>query len=119
MGQKIQLSESQLRKLIKESVMKSINEVSDRTIANAAMRSDDLIRYLEAIKKHFNELINDFEYLESYDGERFYTSNREMKEISYELRKLADKFNDFYNRKENQNGKFQGEYAERGYPDVD
>lgn len=118
MGQKIQLSESQLRNLIKESVKKSINEISDTTAVNAMERSKNLVDGLDKIGELFEELEYAFDGMVSYEGQKLSPASKELKDIQYGLNRLYDRFKKFQARKTGQYDNFEDEYIGRGRPDV-
>lgn len=119
MGQKIHLSEKQLRNIIKESVNKALNEVSDSTLTNAMGRSEDLNRDLNKINQQFQDLDSSLSDLTGIGFSNDDTRNKEIEKIYYAFTGLWDRFKQLYARKQSQYDNFQDEFQRRGQPEVD
>lgn len=112
MKQKIQLTESQLCSLIKESVKKAlVNEIGDGTLEKAMDRSENLYRRMEDINEKFEELVNDLSSMSAFDpNSTAVPKNKEIEAITYELSRLYDRFKRLYARKQTQYDNFQDEF---------
>jgi predicted nuclease with TOPRIM domain len=112
MKQKIQLSESQLCNLIKESVRKAImNEIGNGTLEKAMDRSENLYRRMEGINEKFEELVDDLSSMSAFDpNSTAVPKNKEIEDITYELSRLYERFKRLYARKQTQYDNFQDEF---------
>ena len=112
MKQKIQLSESQLCSLIKESVRKAlVNEIGDGTLEKAMDRSENLYRRMEGINEKFEELVDDLSSMDAFDpNSAAVPKNKEIEDITYELSRLYERFKRLYARKQTQYDNFQDEF---------
>ena len=119
MRQKIRLSESQLRKLIKESVNKTLEEISDKTIVHAFERSDNFSKILEEIQGQFENLEDALGSLTSRGFSTNTPKNKEIEEIYYEFVRLSDRFKKLCMKKQSQFNNFEDEFQKRDYPEIE
>ena len=119
MTKKVKLSEAKLHRIIKESVVKVLNEVSDRTVADALGGSENYTRVLKEINEKFEELQHALADIADCGWNNVKPVNSEAKGIYDDLSRVFERFKRLYARKQNQRDSFQGEYINRGEPEID
>ena len=119
MTKKVKLSETKLRKIIKESVMKTLNEVSDRTVADALEHSSNYNRVLDEINEKYEDLQGSLADIAGCGWNNVKPVNSEAKGIYDDLSRVFERFKRLYARKQRQYDSFQGEYINRGEPEID
>ena len=119
MQKRAQLNEEQLKRIVAESVKKVLNEISDKTIANALEVSHNYNSVMRAIYGKFKDLLDVLDDLAGCGWNPVKTENEEAMDIRDELSSLFERFKRFYIRKQNQYDNFEDEYARRGRPDIE
>ena len=115
----VKLNEGQLRKIVAESVKKMLNEVSDKTVADALGYSENYIRVLEQINKKFEDLQGCLADIADCGWNNVKPVNNEAKLIYNDLSRVFERFKDFYTRKQHQYNSFEDEYIQRGWTEID
>lgn len=119
MVKKVKLSEAKLHKIIKESVIKVLSEVSDKTVADALGNSENYNRVLEKINEKFEDLQSSLADIADCGWNNVKPVNNEAKLIYDDLSRVFERFKHFYARKQRQYDSFEDEYIQRGRPDID
>lgn len=119
MARKVKLNETQLRRMISETVKKVVNEVSDRTVSDALGNSENYNRVLEEINEKFEDLQSSLADIADCGWNNVKPVNNEAKLIYDDLSRVFERFKHFYARKQRQYSSFEDEYIQRGRPDID
>ena len=96
-----------------------LNEISDRTVADALENSHDYYSFMGRIYYKFKDLLDALDDLAGYGWNPVRTKNEEALNIRDEFSSLFERFKRFYMRKEKQYGSFEDEYIRRGRPDIE
>ena len=119
MARKVKLNETQLRRMISETVKKVVSEVSDRTVADALESSSSYNRVLDEINEQFEDLQSSLADIAGCGWNNVKPVNSEAKGIYDDLSRVFERFKRLYARKQRQYDSFQGEYINRGEPEID
>ena len=118
MTKKVKLSEEKLHRIIKESVIKVLNEVSDRTVEDALEYSSNYNHVLDEINEKFEDLQGSLADIAGCGWNNVKPVNGEAKAIYDDLSSVFERFKRLYARKQRQYDSFQGEYINRGEPEI-
>lgn len=119
MTKKVKLNETQLRRMISETVKRVVNEVSDRAVSDALEYSSNYNHVLDEINEKFEELQDSLADIAGCGWNNVKPVNNEAKGIYDDLSNVFERFKRFYVRKQNQRDSFHDEYIQRGRPDID
>jgi uncharacterized protein YoxC len=119
MARKVKLNETQLRRMISETVKKVVNEVSNRTVSDALEYSSNYNHVLDEINEKFEELQDSLADIADCGWNNVKPVNNEAKGIYDDLSNVFERFKRFYARKQNQRDSFHDEYINRGRPDIE
>lgn len=119
MVKKVKLNEAELHKIIKESVKKALNEVDNRTVADALEYSSNYNHVLDEINEKFEDLQDSLADIAGCGWNNVKPVNNEAKGIYDDLSNVFERFKRFYARKQNQRDSFHDEYINRGRPDIE
>lgn len=115
----VKINESAINNIVAESVKKVLNEISDRTVADALEVSHDYYSFMGRICYKFKDLLDNLDDLAGYGWNPVGTKNEEALSIRDEFSSLFERFKRFYTRKQNQYSSFEDEYIRRGRPDIE